>query len=165
YVKGRKSLAEDRMNIPTAASSSTASHIQDCWETSTGARKTVTARVVPSTSTRAITAGTVTDRVRCAGAWDELMGRLCLSGRWGTEGRRAAAPRGIGAGVPGRTGTAAPSGIGRSADLGRDLLTGGGHRGMGVRPADDVSLCDAQRSPDGGHRRDGGHRIGGLGEL
>src|SRR5699024_6497764 len=70
----------------------TASHIQDCWETSTGARKTVTARVVPSTSTRAITAGTVTDRVRCAGEWDELMGRLCLSGRWGTEGRRAAAP-------------------------------------------------------------------------
>src|SRR5699024_7792643 len=78
YVKGMKRLVEYRMKIPTAASSSTASHIQDCWETSTGARKTVTARVVPSTSTRAITAGTVTDRVRCAGEWDELMGRLCL---------------------------------------------------------------------------------------
>src|SRR5690625_6675569 len=58
YLKGMKRLVEYRMKIPTAASSSTASHIQDCWETSTGARKTVTARVVPSTSTRAITAGT-----------------------------------------------------------------------------------------------------------
>src|SRR5690625_7942479 len=83
------------MKIPAAASSSTASHIQDCWETSTGVWKTVTARVVPSTSTRATTAGTVTDRVRCAGAWGELMGRRCLSGRGGAEGH--AGPQGGGA--------------------------------------------------------------------
>src|SRR5699024_2844688 len=106
YLKGMKRLVEYRMKIPTAASSSTASHIQDCWETSTGARKTVTARVVPSTSTRAITAGTVTDRVGCAGEWYEMMGLLCVSGRGGTEGRRAAAAgesvRAAGEG-PGRT--------------------------------------------------------------
>src|SRR5699024_12321628 len=94
YLKGMKRLVEYRMKIPTAARSSTASHIKDCWETSTGARKTVTARVVPSTSTRAITAGTVTDRVRCGRAWGEPLGRLCVVGRLGTGGGRAGAPRG-----------------------------------------------------------------------
>src|SRR5690625_7202304 len=86
YLKGMKRLVEYRMKIPAAASSSTASHIQDCWETSTGVRKTVTARVVPSTSTRATTAGRVTDRVRCAGAGGGLTGR---AGLWGHGGEGA----------------------------------------------------------------------------
>src|SRR5690625_4141977 len=113
YLKGMKRLVEYRMKIPAVASSSTASHIQDCWETSTGVRKTVTARVVPSTSTRATTAGTVTDRVRCAGAWGELMGRRCLSGRWGTDGH--AGPQGRGSVRPARPGPGRPHRAG-SAD-------------------------------------------------
>src|SRR5690606_39890372 len=46
----------------------------------TGAMNTVTARVAPSTRTRARIAGAVVERDRCAGACDEVMRRQCLSG-------------------------------------------------------------------------------------
>src|SRR5699024_9538359 len=162
---GTYRCAEYSTKMPTAESSSTASHIQDCWEISTGAMNTVTARVMPSTAMRVTMAGTESDRVRCAGACVEVMGDSAFRGAGGVPesagGGRAGATR-----RPGRSGGGgrriAPVG---SADRCGDLLARGLHDRVRIRTSDDVGLGDAQRFPDRGHRRDGGHRLGGLGGL
>src|SRR5690625_778764 len=103
YLPGTNRFVEYSTKMPTAESSSTASHIQDCWEISTGAMNTVTARVMPSTAMRVTMAGTESDRVRCAGACVEVMGDSAFRGAGGVPesagGGRAGATR-----RPGRSG-------------------------------------------------------------
>src|SRR5699024_334755 len=90
YLPGTNRFVEYSTKMPAADSSSTASHIQDCWEISTGAMNTVNARVVPSTAIRVTMAGTESDRVRCAGACVEVMGDSAFRGAGGERRRREA---------------------------------------------------------------------------
>src|SRR5690625_7479870 len=102
YLPGTNRFVEYSTKMPTAESSSTASHIQDCWEISTGAMNTVTARVMPSTAMRVTMAGTESDRVRCAGACVEVMGDSAFRGAGGVPEWRSEERRGGRGGAAGR---------------------------------------------------------------
>src|SRR5690625_6384480 len=92
YLPGTNRFVEYSTKMPTAESSSTASHIQDCWEISTGAMNTVTARVMPSTAMRVTMAGTESDRVRSEEHTSELQSRGHLVCRLLLEKKKSEGP-------------------------------------------------------------------------